>query len=776
MSADALASALPALARDVLGDKFNAALSSKGREDRYGRKGSIAVDLQKHTWYDNEQNEGGGTLQFCARFLGLDKGAALQELERRHLIPPRDDRNGSAHNGHSNGYANGGPSFSSPYVPDEPPPWEPEEPSSSPKFDASTGPIATYRYEDEAGELLYEVLKYPKDVKPRFRQRRPAPDGGWVWGLSAGEYGRTRAGDWYKAKDGKDYSERRAFDECRRVLYRLPEVLEAISLSRPVVLTEGEKDALTVVEFGAVATCNAGGAASWKPEYTEALKGADVILIGDNDDAGRKHILTIGAALKPVANSVRHLDLKAIWSEIGEKDDITDWKEKAGGTAELFHQAIADHAKPWVPGPPPSHFKARLWSQLDLPGPEHEWLIEDFLSVGDRSIIAGPSRSGKSFLAIDAAMSVAQGKTFFGRDVQPGLVIYQAGEGARGILKRLRAYRQHYGLSPKADLPFVLLSSPVDLYHTDGSTGPLIEEIKAWAAYWDLPLRLVVIDTLSTATAGADENSGKDMSTVLANIARISEECACHVSLVHHMNAGGTKLRGHTSILANVDQVIEVANSDGTRTATLTKQKDGEDNISFRFGLKSVRIGTGWRKDGAEKPITSCVVDPLSDGQAIDRQLERQMWSPNVVERRVLVAMFEALKRHGHFLSEGEREEHKGVPPGTMVLHYDHYRAVMKEMSPDDERTAGAINKEFQRARDKLMPANVLGWSRPYMWHKGRPVRGIPETSKAMTKRGQMADAADPASGQSTDTGATEGGHDSFGCGDDLDPTAELPW
>jgi hypothetical protein len=41
------------------------------------------------------------------------------------------------------------------------------------------------------------------------------------------------------------------------------------------------------------------------------------------------------------------------------------------------------------------------WEDLDAPGPEHEYLIDGLLTVGDKSIIGGPSRSGKSFLSID---------------------------------------------------------------------------------------------------------------------------------------------------------------------------------------------------------------------------------------------------------------------------------------------------------------------------------------------------------------------------------------
>src|SRR5581483_6720109 len=74
--------------------------------------------------------------------------------------------------------------------------------------------VAVYPYRDEAGALLYEVVRYAPKA---FRQRRPDGQGGHVWTLAG----------------------------VRRVLYRLPE-LRARLAARPaaervVYVAEGEK-------------------------------------------------------------------------------------------------------------------------------------------------------------------------------------------------------------------------------------------------------------------------------------------------------------------------------------------------------------------------------------------------------------------------------------------------------------------------------------------------------------------------------------------------------
>ena len=168
--------------------------------------------------------------------------------------------------------------------------WEESaEPPARPRI------VDTYDYTDENGRLLYQIVRYePKD----FKQRRPDRNGDWNW---------------------KKHP--------RQVLYRLPEVLEA-----PIVfVVEGEKDVETLRGWGFVATTNAGGAkAVWEPEYTECLRGREVILIPDNDEAGRQRAQLIATALVHNTAKLRCLELN------GSKD-ISAWFEQGHSEVELIH-------------------------------------------------------------------------------------------------------------------------------------------------------------------------------------------------------------------------------------------------------------------------------------------------------------------------------------------------------------------------------------------------------------------------------------------------------
>jgi putative DNA primase/helicase len=173
--------------------------------------------------------------------------------------------------------------------------------------------VETYRYTDDAGELLYEVLRYePKD----FKQRRPDGRGGWIWSLG----------------------------NCRRVLYRLPELLDDLAHERTIFIAEGERKVDLLRSWNLAATCNSGGASKWLPEYSELFHaGDDVIILPDNDAPGRKHVKAVAASLASVGVNVRVLELP----KIGPKGDIVNWAA-VGGTPEQFHTLVDRDARPWV--------------------------------------------------------------------------------------------------------------------------------------------------------------------------------------------------------------------------------------------------------------------------------------------------------------------------------------------------------------------------------------------------------------------------------------------
>jgi putative DNA primase/helicase len=191
--------------------------------------------------------------------------------------------------------------------------------------------VAQFEYHDRDSAVAYAVerIEYQntngspvltKDGKPKksFRQKRPNPD---------------RQGEWIYNVDGVPVA-----------LYRLPEVIEAVANEHFVVITEGEAKADLLASWNVPATCCAGGAGKWRPEHSEFLRGADVILLPDNDAPGAKHVESVAASLQGIAASIKILGLPSL----PPKGDLIDW-QRNGGTVERLHELIEREAKPWTP-------------------------------------------------------------------------------------------------------------------------------------------------------------------------------------------------------------------------------------------------------------------------------------------------------------------------------------------------------------------------------------------------------------------------------------------
>lgn len=704
---------------------------SKGNDHRYGTNGSLSVDLEKNTAFDHENSEGGGVLWLVSKLTGCGDDGAVDWLKANGFDIP-DNRAAAAGSNQ-----NAGP--------------------------GRKEIVASYDYTDADGNLVFQVVrmqyKQPDGawrlnkhgkIDKTFAQRRRFTEEKDVWinGLLDGEYMRKGPGQNWTRYDSKTFEkwgmkERREFDGIEQLpLYRWPEVAEAIAMGQAIYLVEGEKKADALWAAGVPATCNAGGAKKWTPYHADQLRGAHIIQIPDNDDAGRMHMQIVGSRMKGVAASVMMLDIRKFWAEVPEKGDIWDWVQAGGDASDLF-DIVDQHARPWTKEPPKSRFGAVTWDRLDEAGQEHEYLIEDILTRHEVAVIYGESGSGKSFEAIDMAMSVNRGATFNGKEVLRGGVVYQAGEGGIGVKQRLRAYRQTY-MEPGERVDFVLLPARVDLFSKPGEqdvetsrgTDALIAEIKAWSETFTVPLELVVIDTLATATPGANENASTDMSVVLTNLERIRDECRCTVMMVHHKPRNGNNPRGHSSLFANVDNAIELEitprldiafRADGTQLtrqihrATIQKNKDGERGHGWDFILKQVVLGT--RPNG--KLVTSVVCAPPG-GQTPETNDDKRLSDQQVIAMQALV---NALERHG----EATPDMLKLPRSIKTVVRMGHWRleyaALSMQDDEDPKKKQERIKKALQRSGERFFGAKWIGRAEPYVWLTGRPVPGFKRDS-----------------------------------------------
>lgn len=244
--------------------------------------------------------------------------------------------------------------------------------------------VAIYDYRDEHGELLFQVCR---TADKQFRQRRPdaTAKSGWAWNLQG----------------------------VRRVLYRLPKVLQAVQEGREIYVCEGEKDVHTLERHGLVATCNPGGAGKWLPEYTNTLKGAAVVnIVCDRDEPGQAHARRVKDELLGVVDAVYILEPKS-------GKDVTDHVAAGHSLADLeITFSSEEESKP--------DLAPDLWEFIAVEDEPYDWIVPGLLERGDRLILTGYEGLGKSMLTRQMAVCIAAGMNPFapGETFDPLRVLY----------------------------------------------------------------------------------------------------------------------------------------------------------------------------------------------------------------------------------------------------------------------------------------------------------------------------------------------------------------
>ena len=197
-----------------------------------------------------------------------------------------------------------------------------------------------YLYYDDNGKLVHKSVRYyGKDGKKNFYQARPDGAGNFINSFKAGEYGfvsKYKDKYWQRVKKNVKYDEVKKFPEFKdTVLYNLSNLIKAVNDNQTVYIVEGEKDVENLKKIGLVATTNPMGAGKWKSHYNKYFTGAEVVILPDNDEPGRKHADAIVKGLKGKAKSIKVVELP----DLQIKGDVSDWLS-SGGTKEKLLELV----------------------------------------------------------------------------------------------------------------------------------------------------------------------------------------------------------------------------------------------------------------------------------------------------------------------------------------------------------------------------------------------------------------------------------------------------
>ena len=162
-----------------------------------------------------------------------------------------------------------------------------------------------YSYTNAIGKEVYQAIR----LNPKSFRQRHEVDGKWVWSM----------------------------DGVERVLYHLPEIQK----SETVWIVEGEKDADNLMALGFTATCNVGGAGKWLDAYNESLAGKHVVICGDQDEPGQKHVELVFESVAGKAKTVRVVKVSKPSKDVS--DFIATFTETDAAKNALEELASAAH-------------------------------------------------------------------------------------------------------------------------------------------------------------------------------------------------------------------------------------------------------------------------------------------------------------------------------------------------------------------------------------------------------------------------------------------------
>lgn len=326
---------------------------------------------------------------------------------------------------------------------------------------------------------------------------------------------------------------------------------------------------------------------------------------------------------------------------------------------DLIGDTLRQHNAEQEGPPKPHRLRANLHRGDDiLKLPPTEWLIPGVIQKAGLTVTYGAPKSYKTFTVLDRALHLANGRPWRGLEVRRTRVLYVVAEGAPGVGPRASAWCDRW--EARMDGVDWITVAPNLFDERLGADTFVLAEIIA-----ELGSEHVVFDTFARSTAGADENSGKDMGLIVDHLTWLIEQTGCGVELVHHTGKDAARgMRGHSSLQGAIDTSIEVIGDRHAVNARIVDQKNAESDLAW-----------WWRPRAYGSSVVLEPTDGLeSSGEVRDVNILRQLqlidsgdgvaftaWRDAVVEREIAgkTTFYERLKEmseRGLVANEGSKQ------------------------------------------------------------------------------------------------------------------------
>lgn len=240
------------------------------------------------------------------------------------------------------------------------------------------------------------------------------------------------------------------------------------------------------------------------------------------------------------------------------------------------------------------------------------WIVDDLIPRNSISMMFGAPKAGKSFVAYDLALHIANGMPWCGKDVERGAVFVVCGEGRIGVTKRIKAWGKHYIQNGDwSKVPFFLSERAVKI-GAEGEAEILQQVIHEMCMEHKVHPALVVIDTVARCFGAGDESSNQDMGNFISLIDNyIKSAFNTSVLLIHHTgHMSKQRARGASALSGALDAAFSISSTKNPAGGLLIDMetqlmKDGDSDIemSFKAGIVDVTHWPDGKIDRTLLPI-----------------------------------------------------------------------------------------------------------------------------------------------------------------------------
>ena len=434
-----------------------------------------------------------------------------------------------------------------------------------------------------------------------------------------------------------------------------------------VFITEGEKDADTMSELDdipATTIPNGAGFNQWLDLYNDGLQGKDIIILTDNDDAGRKYGSTVARNVFSIAKSVKIIPAAAIWNKCPEKGDISDIVQAIGAEeatwlladavqkASLYSPELEEPEQALIPENEIQPLEVKKGYEFEKKNIRYVWY--PYIPAGDYTVLMAAGGTGKTYFACGVAATISRGEAlpvppeYAGKQVIPenrNVLIISAEDRGSDIWERLEksgADVEYIGIVDKT-------SSNGFLFPKDSSDTDKIQVLERTIEKYHPDL--IIIDPWHAfCPPEIDVNRINHVRPVFQTISAICEKYDCGLILISHVNKRAQE-NANNAALGSVDlvnasrsalTVISDSRDQNSRIVVQTKSNHAPHGQSVKFTIDD----TGFAWDSFEPNLTK---DTLEEAAKMHRKATELIKdTPDYAElKKELLDLITELAEHG---------------------------------------------------------------------------------------------------------------------------------